>query len=163
MRRRAQASNVLRGQQQNGPTTTVLYTAERQFAQNNPGTKSGGSWSRKLDDRRYPTTFVVQGDTNSSGISGLRVQINLTYPNDPDLSATLYYDMGQPGQVSVPLFSGVGSGVKTANFTNTIFDDNATTPIQNGQAPFFATFNPQMPLTAFEGLECQGNMDTGHY
>ena len=74
----------------------------------------------------------------------------------PDLSATLYYDMGQPGQVSVPLFSGVGSGVNTANFTNTIFDDNATTPIQNGQRPFFATFNPQMPLTAFEGLDAKG-------
>ena len=89
-------------------------------------------------------------------ISGLRVQINLTYPDDPDLSATLYYDMGQPGQVAVPLFSGVGSGVNNANFTNTIFDDNATTPIQNGSAPFFATFNPQMPLTAFEGLDAKG-------
>ena len=103
-----------------------------------------------------PDNFIVQGDTTSSGVSGLRVQINLTYPQDPDLSATLYYDMGQPGQVAVPLFSGVGSGIKTANFTNTIFDDNATTPIQSGQAPFFATFNPQMPLTAFQGLDAKG-------
>ena len=45
------------------------------------------------------------------------------------------------------LFSGVGSGTKTANFTNTIFDDNAATPIQNGGAPFFATFNPQLSLS----------------
>ena len=103
-----------------------------------------------------PDNFIVQGDTTSSGVSGLRVQINLTYPQDPDLSATLYYNMGQPSQVAVPLFSGVGTGIKTANFTNTIFDDNATTPIQSGQAPFFATFNPQMPLAAFQGLDAKG-------
>ena len=103
-----------------------------------------------------PDNFLVQGDTTSAGVSGLRVQVNISYPNDPDLSATLYYDMGQPGQVAVPLFSGVGSGVSTANFTDTIFDDNATTPIENGSAPFFATFNPQMPLSAFQGLNAKG-------
>ena len=104
-----------------------------------------------------PDNFIVQGDSTSSGVSGLRVQIKLTYPNDPDLSATLYYDMGQPGEVAVPLFSGVGSGVGTANFTETIFDDQSATPIANGSAPFFATFDPQMPLSAFEGLDAKGN------
>ena len=37
-----------------------------------------------------PDDFLVQGDTTSSGISGLRVQLNLTYPTDPDLTLTLY-------------------------------------------------------------------------
>ena len=64
--------------------------------------------------------------------------------------------MGPPSQVAVQLFSGVGSGINTANFTNTVFDDNAGTPIQNGSAPFFATFNPQMPLSAFAGLNAAG-------
>ena len=62
----------------------------------------------------------------------------------------------------MPLFSGVGSGPSTANFTNTIFDDNAATPIQNGAAPFFATFNPQMPLAALRGPEREGDLDAGH-
>ena len=110
-----------------------------------------------------PDNFIVQGDTTTSGVSGLRVQINLTYPDDPDLSATLYYDMGQPGQVAVPLFTGVGTGINTANFTNTVFDDNAGTPIQNGSAPFFATFNPQMPLADVRGLERRGDLDVGHH
>ena len=44
------------------------------------------------------------------------------------------------------LFSGVGNGTSTANFTNTIFDDNAATPIQSGSAPFFSVFNPQQSL-----------------
>ena len=44
------------------------------------------------------------------------------------------------------LFSNVGQGTNTANFTNTVFDDNAATPIQEGSAPFFATYDPQQSL-----------------
>ena len=103
-----------------------------------------------------PDDFLVQGDTTTSGVSGLRVQINLSYPNDPDLTATLYYDKGTSSEVSIPLFTSVGHGTNTANFTNTVFDDNAGTPIQSGGAPFFATFNPQKPLSAFAGLSAKG-------
>src|SRR5262249_22505527 len=53
-------------------------------------------------------------------------------------------------------FTNVGQGINPANFTNTVFDDNAGTPIQNGSAPFFATFNPQQPLSAFAGASAQG-------
>ena len=57
----------------------------------------------------------------------------------------------------------MGAGTSTANFTNTVFDDNAATPIQNGSAPFFATFNPQQSLaTAFAGAERPGDLDAGH-
>jgi subtilisin-like proprotein convertase family protein len=147
--------DVLRGEQQNGPTTTVLYTASDNLPKTIPAPSLTGP-GVVSSTIAVPDNFIVQGDATSANVSGLRVQISLTYPDDPDLSATLYYDMGQASQVSVPLFSGVGSGVGTANFTNTVFDDNATTPIQNGAAPFFATFNPQMPLTAFEGLDAKG-------
>ena len=148
--------DVLRGEQQNGPTATVLYNANDNLPRviPSPGLSGPGVVMSTIV---VPDNFIVQGDTTSAGVSGLRVQVNLTYPNDPDLSATLYYDMGQPGQVSVPLFSNVGSGVGNANFTNTIFDDNSATPIGNGNAPFFATFDPQMPLTAFQGLDAKGN------
>jgi subtilisin-like proprotein convertase family protein len=147
--------DVLRGVQQNGPTTTVLYNATDNLpkAIPAPGLTGAGVVSSTIV---VPDNFIVQGDSTSANVSGLRVQINLTYPNDPDLSATLYYDMGQIGQVSVPLFSGVGSGVGNANFTDTIFDDNSSAPIQNGGAPFFGSFDPQMPLSAFEGLDAKG-------
>ena len=113
------------GIQQNGPTTTVLYNATDNLpkAIPAPGLTGAGVVSSTIV---VPDNFIVQGDSTSANVSGLRVQINLTYPNDPDLSATLYYDMGQMGQVSVPLFSGVGSGVGNANFTDTIFDDNSS-------------------------------------
>ena len=127
--------DVLRDQAQNGPTTTVLYSS----ADLPKPIPTSGTVASTIT---VPDKFVVQGDTTSSGISGLRVQINMSYPNDPDLSATLYYDMGQAGQVAVPLFSGVGNGINTANFTNTIFDDNAATPIQNGSATLFWHLQP---------------------
>ena len=147
--------DVLRGQSQNGPTTTVTYTAN-DLPKQIPAPKSGapGQLSSTItvgDD------FLVQGDKTSALISGLRVQINISYPNDPDLTATLYFDKGTASEVAVPLFSGVGGGAKKANFTNTVFDDNAGTPIQNGSAPFFATFNPQLPLSSFAGLDAKGS------
>ena len=94
-------------------------------------------------------------------------------PDQPDLSQrprsdgdAVPYDLTAPSsQVAVPLFSGVGSGTTTANFNNTVFDDNAATPIQNGSAPFFATFNPQQSLaTAFARPGCApGDLDAGHH
>ena len=145
---------MLRGQGQNGPTTTVQYTAT-DLPKADPGAQSGTTAGQVTSTITVPDNFIVQGDTTAAGVSGMQVQINLTYPNDPDLTATLYSlrPGRRPAWVTVPLFSGVGSGTTTANFTNTIFDDNAATPIQNGSAPFFATFNPQQSLaTAFAGL-----------
>ena len=145
---------VLRDTGQNSPTTTVQYpSADLPKAIPAPTISGAGQVTSTIV---VPDNFIVQGDKTTSGVSGLRVQINLTYPDDPDLTATLYYNMGELSQVAVPLFSGVGTGVRTANFTNTVFDDNASTPIQNGSAPFFATFNPQMPLSAFAGLDAAG-------
>ena len=65
---------------------------------------------------------------------------------------------------SVILFSGVGAGRNSSNFTNTVFDDNASTPIQEGSAPLSAIYNPQESLaTVFapttggqQGMNVQG-------
>ncbi len=94
-----------------------------------------------------PDNFMIEGDKTASGASVMQVQINLSYPTDADLTATLtHYGAGGVNLGQVVLFSGVGTGNNTANFTNTIFDDNAATPIQNGSAPFSSTFNPQQSL-----------------
>ena len=145
---------VLRDQGQNNPTKTVTFTTT-QLPRAIPS-PSAGTAGTVISSINVPTSFIVQGDTTSSGISGLRVQLSITYPNDPDLTATLYYDYGGPSQIGVTLFSNVGNGPNTANFTNTILDDNATTPIQLGSAPFFATFNPQLSLAAFAGINAKG-------
>lgn len=73
-----------------------------------------------------------------------------------DLSATLT----APDGTVVTIFNNVGnvgSGSRTT-FSNTTFDDTATTPIQTASVPItVGPFNPQSPLTALDGKNVQGN------
>ncbi len=109
-----------------------------------------------------PDNFIIEGDQTAAGASVMQVQIGITYPTDADLTATLtHYDLAGDVIGQMTLFSGVGAGSTTANFNNTVLDDNAETPIQNAQAPFFGTYDPQQSLaTVFapapNGLSVQG-------
>ena len=109
----------------------------------------------------YPSTGPTPiGDANNAGstvtstilvpdsftVQAVTVSLNITYAADPDLTVTL---ISPGGGQRVQLFSGVGQTGNQANFTNTAFDDKATTPIQNGGPPFFGTFLPQQPLGRF--------------
>ncbi len=149
--------DVLRGGSSNSPVITVQYPAS-DLPKVIPAPPVGETQSEVTSTILVPNNFLVQGDTTSSGISGLRVTVNLTYPYDPDLTLTLeHYDLNGDLLGSIPLATNVGAGGnRKANFTNTTFDDNATTPIQNAGAPFFGTYNPQMPLSDFAGMSAQG-------
>ena len=149
--------DVLRGGSSTSPVTTVQYTAG-DLPKTIPAPLGSTTPGQVTSTITVPTSFIVQGDKTSSGISGLRVELNLSYPTDSDLTLTLeHFDSSGDLLGTVPLATSVGSGTnQTANFTNTIFDDNATTPIQDGGAPFNATFNPQMPLSALAGMNAQG-------
>ena len=58
-------------------------------------------------------SFLVQGDYPSgptSPVSGMRVQLNINYPYDPDLTAILsHYDLNGDLLGSAILFSNVGT------------------------------------------------------
>jgi subtilisin-like proprotein convertase family protein len=147
---------VLRDTGQNSPTSTVQYTSG-DLPKPIPAPAAGAD-ATVSSTITVPDNFLIQGDTTTEQVSGLRVQINIGYPNDPDLSATLFhFDSSGNRLGSAKLFANVGGLFNDANFTDTVFDDNATTPIQEGAAPFFATFNPQESLsTAFAGTSAQG-------
>lgn len=69
-----------------------------------------------------------------------KVQLDITYAYDPDLEVVLV----APDGAQISLFWGVGLGVNTANFNQTIFvDELNVTPIANGAAPFRGTFSPR--------------------
>lgn len=75
-------------------------------------------------------------------IKSFTLTLDIAYPEDPDLVATLTTPAGDV----IPLFTNVGNVVGShANFSNTIFDQSALakTPIQNGSAPFSGRFLPQ--------------------
>lgn len=83
-------------------------------------------------------------------IENLTVQLDITYPNVPDLQAALIAPNGKV----LPLFTNVGAAGTRRNFTGTIFSDwdpakqQAPTPIQNGAAPFTGRFAPEQPFGA---------------
>jgi large repetitive protein len=86
-----------------------------------------------------PDSFVIQG---------LTLTLNITHARDPDLEAFL---VAPDGTTKIQLFTNIGQTGTQANFTNTVFDDNAGTPIQNGGPPFSGSFQPQEPLSVLKG------------
>jgi subtilisin-like proprotein convertase family protein len=124
------------------------------------GTPSGGIVPVTDNASTVPTSIVAQKTVASTItipdnfiLQGLTLSLSITYPHDPDLTAVLV----APDGTRVQLFSGIGSTGTQANFSNTLFDDFATTPIQNGGPPFFGSFNPQQPLSQLVGKNALGN------
>jgi subtilisin-like proprotein convertase family protein len=84
-------------------------------------------------------------------VSDMNVRINLTHTYDGDLAISLLSPAGT--QVSLSNRLG-GSG---QNFTNTVFDDEASTAISAGSAPFTGSFRPSSTLNAVDGQGLSGN------
>ncbi len=78
------------------------------------------------------------------------VMINITHTYDGDLDITLI----GPNGTRVELTSDNGSTGE--NFADTVFDDEATTPIADGTAPFTGSFQPEQPLSVLDGLNAAG-------
>ncbi len=86
----------------------------------------------------------------------IQVQLNIQYPTDTDLQAKLI----APDGTAVQLFTNVGQFGGTggsSGFLNTIFDDNASAPIELAGVPFdTGPFNPQKPLSTLVGKGSEG-------
>ena len=103
------------------------------------------------------TTTSVINITDDFVIQGVTLALNITFPNDPALTATLISpDPDGTGPLTgtrVLLFRNVGAA-NSQNFGtatgDTVFDDAAATLIQNGEAPFFGRFRPQGASIATE-------------
>jgi subtilisin-like proprotein convertase family protein len=82
-------------------------------------------------------------------IQDLNLQLNIAHSRVPDLEARLVAvdPSGDPANnITVLLFSGVGNTGTRTDFRDTIFDDQAPTPIQNGGPPFLGSYSPQVGL-----------------
>jgi hypothetical protein len=80
----------------------------------------------------------------------LNVRLTIAHTYDEDLSVFLR----SPTGTRVELFTGVGGSGN--NFTNTVLDDEAATPIGAGAPPFTGTFRPVGNLSAFDGQSVNG-------
>lgn len=97
------------------------------------------------------------GKTNSTlaisdafNILDLNVQLDLSHTWNEDLDVFLI----SPAGTRVELFTDVGGSFD--NFTDTILDDQASTPITAGTAPFTGTFQPEGLLSDFNGESTSG-------
>ena len=94
------------------------------------------------------TSTITLSDTRV--VQDVNVTANITHTYDGDLVLSLI----TPTNASITLSNRRGSAGN--NFTNTTFDDEATTPIASGTPPFSGSFRPDSPLTAADGLTASG-------
>ena len=100
--------------------------------------------------------YVRHSSTISSGdsrtITDLDVKVNITYPYVSELRLIVR----SPGGTEVMLES-LG-GATGANYTDTVFDQDAATGIDSGSAPFTGCFRPvpSASLDNFNGLSASG-------
>jgi len=88
---------------------------------------------------------------DSLTVTDLDVELDISHAWDSDLSAYLV----APDGTRVELFTGVGGSGH--NFTGTVLDGQASTPIGSGYAPFTGRFQPMGDLSNMDGLNAQGN------
>jgi len=89
--------------------------------------------------------------TDSHVITKVTTSINLTHTYDADLDIYLK----APNNTQVELTTDNGSSGD--NYTNTVFDDDATNLITAGTAPFTGTYKPEGLLSTFNGLSMLGD------
>jgi len=83
-------------------------------------------------------------------IQDINVEITIEHTWDADVDVTLI----SPSGTEIILFNDVGSSGD--NFVDTILDDEATTPITDGTAPFTGSYQPVDSLSGLDGEEMQG-------
>lgn len=102
--------------------------------------------------------ILAVGDVGAVTDANVKVRLNHTF--DGDLALSALAPDGTPVTLS-NLRGGsgdnFGSGAPDCTGTFTLFDDGAATPIAAGTAPFAASFQPDAPLSAWNGRQVGGN------
>jgi subtilisin-like proprotein convertase family protein len=115
---------------------------------------SSGTVNLPITD--HATTTSVINIPGVTPITDINIGINLTHTYDADLTITIIH-----GTTTVTLAS--QNGGSGDNFTNTIFDDEATASIVNSYAPFTGSYRPLLLLSAFDGANLQGDWTLSVY
>ena len=89
--------------------------------------------------------------TDEVAISDLNVTINIEHTYTSDLDIRLI----APDGTEVILFENVGNS--NDDFLDTVLDDDASTPIEDGSPPFTGTFSPEGSLADFNGMQATGD------
>ena len=111
------------------------------------------------------TGAVAIPDANLAGVSSpivvnaagaavkIVVDVNITHTWDGDLALALISPSGTRVDLSLH------HGGSADNYTATVFDDNAATPIASGAAPFTGSFRPEQALSTMAGENISGTWE----
>jgi subtilisin family serine protease/subtilisin-like proprotein convertase family protein len=121
----------------------------------------------------FQTTFAISGNATYTSTNALRIPalgraVSLLNVNQDlpitrvtvrlDITATndsgLYIHLQAPDGTNIVLSNRRGGNGQ--NFTATYFDDQASTPISAGQAPFTGTYQSDVPLARLIGKNAKG-------
>lgn len=130
-----------------GEVTQDRFTATRVVT---AVTTSTFTFSTPTAIRDLSTTTVSLPVSSTGTIDDVNVRVNLNHTYDGDLVITAIH----PDGTRVTLFNRRGGSGD--NLTNTVFDDEATTLIAQGRAPFTGSFRPDAALSAFDGKAANG-------
>ena len=100
-----------------------------------------------LDAETVMSTLSVP---DSLTITDIDVQVNITRSDDSDLDVFPI----AADSTREELLTDVGGS--EGDSSSTIFDDEATTPITSGSAPFAGSFQPEGSLSTLDGKDAQG-------
>jgi subtilisin-like proprotein convertase family protein len=129
----------------------ATYTVKATTTGNGTGTGTGtGATGQGTPIPAGGIAVAMMNVGSSVIISHLKVTVNITYPNDGNLTLRLQAPDGK----IINLTSGQGQG--GANFVNTTFDDSAAKNIFFAWPPYTGTFQPITPLSNFNGANALG-------
>lgn len=100
------------------------------------------------DEETITSTIEIENFTGK--IADVNIALNIKHTWDKDLDVYLI----SPSGTKVELFTDVGEDGN--NFTDTILDDQAETPINEGSPPFKGSFQPEGILAAFNNENPNG-------
>ena len=122
-------------------------------------TFSSGNRHLAIKDRKATTSTIR---VRTAGIvKDVNVMVRLDHAADPDVDLYLVSPKGKVVQLSTNN-GGAGGGADYGTGSDdckgvpTVFDDEATTFIFNGEPPFAGSFRPEQSLTAFDGASRKG-------
>ena len=88
--------------------------------------------------------------SDSYAVKDVNVKINAAHTYDGDLT----FNLIAPNATNISLINRRGGSGN--NFTNTVLDDEATTPITSGTAPFTGSYIPEAALSGVDSINVNG-------
>jgi subtilisin family serine protease len=107
---------------------------------------NGGAQSIRPQNLTISSISIPNGAT----VGNVQVRLNVDYPDDRDLYIYLISPLGRTIALDY------NRGGWSSNLTNTLFSQQASTPIANARAPFEGTYLPEASLSQLNGTPAGG-------